>query len=84
MLIANSQTQKQWQIDGIVKTVATWFGAQTSTQSVAACATATNLTYAQVAWALVTAATLTNYPMVVLPESDSELADATVIMRAWQ
>ena len=68
MLIFSSENVQQWVADGITDTVSKWFNAN-SGQTIAACATANNLTYAQVSWAL----WQSNASFFALPEQDSEL-----------
>jgi len=84
LVIATKTMQDMWTKNEIVESVSSWISSQTTPQPIAACATSLNLAYHQVAWALSVSQTQMEFAMVLLPESDEELADSITIMRAWQ
>lgn len=82
MIIVTEETTSAWLSSGVVQTVETYFATNSGTW-IAACVTATNLTYQQVAWALAYAANGKTQPLLALPESDSDLPLAIQLNAMW-
>lgn len=78
MVIVNAADQQTWLNDNVPKKVGDYF-ATNSGQTISACATATSLTYQQVAFALAWSLDPFTYGFIALPTSDSELGNAVLL-----